>query len=207
MYTGLKHLHVLLVVLFLLSVLIKTVLLFIKSENFEKFRSKTRLPEMIVSILFLVTGVVLIFMKGGAFHPLFWVKISMVLLGIPLAIVGFKKKAKIPAMLGTFLFIIAYGVAEMASKKAVITNVEVPTEIEGTEEHGAKIYTANCVSCHGQDGKRQLDMASDLSTSTLSVEEINAVLITGRGNMPKFIQLTAQEQKAVSQYLLQLRAQ
>lgn len=206
MYTGLKHLHVLLVVLFLLSVIIKAVLLFTKSEKFTDFRSKTRLSEMIISILFLVTGVILVFLKGGSFHSLFWVKIAMVLAGIPLAIVGFKKQLKIPAMLGTFLFIMAYGVAEMAAKKVVITNVEVSEEIEGSAEHGLKVYQANCISCHGQDGKRQLDMASDLSTSTLTIKEVKSVLISGRGNMPKFVQLTVKEQEAVAQYVLQLRS-
>ncbi|MEM1137750.1 MAG: hypothetical protein AAGI07_18065, partial [Bacteroidota bacterium] len=62
MYTGLLHTHKLVVVLFLLIYLIKTVLLLIgKKDNLDTFSKKVKIPEMVISFLFLITGAVMLF--------------------------------------------------------------------------------------------------------------------------------------------------
>ena len=176
MYTGLKHLHHLLVVLFLLSILIKLVLLFLNSNKFETFRNKVKWPEMIATILFLVLGIVMIVLKNGSFHTLFWVKLGMVLIAIPLTIIGFKKKNKILSLLGVFVFIMSYGVSEMATKKGPSNKTEISSAQAGTLEHGKILYENNCITCHGESGDKQLDMAANLQTISLSDLEIkNAI--------------------------------
>jgi mono/diheme cytochrome c family protein len=201
MFTGIKHLHVLLVILFVLTTIVKTILLVVDSGKFEKYRVKTKLPEIIVTILFLVTGITLIISKGGGFHTLFWVKLGLMIVGIPLSIIGFKKQAKTPAILGTFLFIMAYGMAEMSAKKAVITTVEIANEKAGTISHGTTLYRLNCTACHGENGSKNLGGASDLNTSTLSENQIIELVSKGNKKMPAFSTLNEKELQALSLFL------
>ena len=205
MFTGIKHLHVLLVVLFVLTTLIKTILLFINSERFDSYRAKTKIPEIIVTVLFLVTGITLITIKGGGFHTLFWVKLGMMVVGIPLSIIGFKKQAKIPALLGTFLFIMTYGLAEMAAKKAVITTVEVATDQAGTLLHGKTLYDLNCVVCHGENGSRKLGGASDLTVSALNEKQIIEMVSKGSKKMAPFSTLNKNELQGISIFVKSLQ--
>jgi len=201
MFTGIKHLHVLLVVLFVLTTLIKTILLFVNSQKFENYRAKTKLPEIIVTALFLVTGITLLIIKGGSFHTLFWVKLGLMVVGIPLGIIGFKKQAKTPALLGSFLFIMTYGLAEMAAKKAVVTAAEVPTEQIGSLTHGAELYKLNCVVCHGENGSKNLGGAADLPLSSLTEKQIIEKVSKGTKKMPAFNTFNEGELAAISLYV------
>lgn len=205
MFTGIKHLHLLLVILFVLTTLIKTILLFVDSSKFEAYRAKTKLPEIIVTILFLVTGITLIIIKGGGFHTLFFVKLGLMIVGIPLTIIGFKKQAKIPALVGTFLFIMTYGMAEMASKKALVTTVEISLEESGTLPHGTKLYNLNCVTCHGETGNKNLGGAADLSGSSFTEIQIADMISKGTKKMPAFSSLNEEETKAISLYVKTLQ--
>ncbi len=208
METGIKHLHVLFVILFVLSVLIKTILLFTSEEKFENFRKKTALRERIITILFLVSGLALIGLKvgnGGAFHTLFYVKIGLILAAIPLAVIGFKKKSKIPAMLGAFLFILIYGVADMAGRRGAVIELEVPNDQIGTVMHGELIFKANCSSCHGMDGTKGSGGATNLTTSTMSISDMQTVISKGRKSMPSFSHLSAEETTTLADYITTLQ--
>ena len=205
MFTGFKHLHTLFVALFLISIVIKLILLFVKPTAFDKFRAKTRVPEMIATIVFLLTGIAMIFMKEGQFHSLFWIKIALIFLAIPLTIVGFKKKAKIPALVGSFLFIMIYGVAEMAAKKAPVTEVTVASELTGSADHGYELYKSNCSLCHGTAGDKKMGGAADLTLSTLSKQDVIEIIKNGKGNMPKFSFLHEEELAALQLYLESLK--
>ena len=207
MYTGLKHLHHLLVVLFLLSILIKLVLLFLNSNKFETFRNKVKWHEMIVTILFLVLGIVMIVFKNGSFHTLFWVKLGMVLIAIPLTIIGFKKKNKILALLGVFVFIMSYGVSEMATKKGPSNKTEISSAQAGTLEHGKILYENNCITCHGVSGDKQLDMAANLQTISLSDLEIKNAITQGKGSMPSFASLSEGEVDVITNYVKTLASE
>lgn len=204
LFTGLKHTHQLLVVLFLLSILIKLILLFTNSAKFDVYRDKTKKAEMWVTILFLVLGIVMAFMKEGQFHTLFWVKLGMIGAAIPITIIGFKKKNKILSMLGVFVFIMSYGVSEMAAKRGVSKTAEVSAEQAGTVDHGKMLYDLNCALCHGEAGNKQLDGAADLSKSTLNESEISAIIQNGKGSMPSFGSLTEEEKSAISLYVKSL---
>lgn len=200
MYTGLKHLHYLLVALFLLTTLIKTILLFVNQDRFDVYRQKTKVPEMIITMLFLVTGIIMIGVRGAGFHGDFWIKIGMILIAIPLAIVGFKKKNKILALLGSFLFIITFGVAERAAKKHKVEHIDLATANAPQE-----MYLANCATCHGETGQSMIGGASDLSASTLDSLGISNVITGGIGKMRPFEGLSEEEVAAISSYVISLK--
>ena len=72
---------------------------------------------------------------------------------------------------------------------------------------GKEIYTINCSSCHGADGKQGTMGASDLSTTTLNNEEISKVINEGRrgkGVMPKF-NYQGEQLTALTNYLDSLK--
>ena len=94
MYTGMLHTHKLVVTLFLLLYLIKTILLLLnKRDSLVKFTAKTKVLEMIVSVLFLATGIFLA-SKSGNVGTWLWVKIAAIAISIPLAVIGFKNQNK-----------------------------------------------------------------------------------------------------------------
>src|SRR5687768_804826 len=98
MYKGFLHTHYLVVTLFLLIYLVKTILLLSnRNDLLANFNRKVKVFEIIVSALFLITGIYLATQLpfGGKYDYLFYIKIAMVLLSIPLAVIGFKKHNKI----------------------------------------------------------------------------------------------------------------
>lgn len=205
MYTGMKHLHLLMVALFIISLIIKTILLFINKDKFDSYKKKTKIPEMITTILFLITGIVMIVMKDAKFHYLIWIKIALILGAIPVTIIAFKKKYKYLALIGTFLFLMIYGIAEMAGKKAYIEKVEVAEYEAGSLKHGQALFKANCQSCHGETGDKGLGGAKNLKTSTLSDVEVKSIIMNGSGSMPPYKDLTEQEIEGLKIYIKTLR--
>jgi cytochrome c553 len=203
-FSILSKVHMVLVLLFVISMLIKTILIFKSNESFDNYRAKTKMPEMLVTILFLVLGIVLIVMKDGPFHTLFYIKLGAVVAGIPLGIVGAKKHSKVLVTLSTLFFFGAYGLSEAAKGKGV--QKEISQEVK-TENLGKEIYTINCSSCHGADGKQGSMGASDLSATTLNTEEISKVINEGRRGksiMPKF-NYQGEQLKALTNYLNSLK--
>lgn len=197
METGIRHTHLLSVILFLLIYLIKTVLLLSnKNEGLAKFTKVVKVPEMIVSTLFLATGIYLL-TQIPEIKSLLIIKIIAVLISIPLAIIGFKKKNKVLAVLSLLLIIGAYGMAEM-SKKQKSKSMET---ISGSNLNGQELFNASCISCHGADGKLGLMEASDLSISTMELTAKIEIIKNGKGAMTPFAEILTEEQiKAVAEY-------
>lgn len=112
-YIALKHTHLLFACLFLLSYVIKTILFF--GSNLEVFRSykkKTIIAESVLATLFLITGVWLLTQVGfAALGPWFHLKLTLVVLAIPIGIIGFKKENKIMVGLSTLFFLYVLGLA------------------------------------------------------------------------------------------------
>jgi mono/diheme cytochrome c family protein len=201
MYTGLLHTHKLVVTVFLLLYLIKLVLLVLnKFETLQNFSKKTRIAEMIISVLFLVTGIYL-GMNSGAIGSWLWVKLLAIAIAIPVAIVGFKRNNKALAAMSVMLIIYSYGVSEIKSpvfKKTKQDNTALAD--------GASIYNAKCSQCHGGDGKSGLSGAKDLTVSTLSFEEKRNVILHGKNAMMGYKgQLTEEQVNAVTGYVEQLK--
>src|SRR4051812_43149430 len=113
MAKGILHLHVTVVTLFLLLLLVKTVLLLINSPALDKVREKTKVLDMVFGTFILLTGGYLIY--ATSFETYILVKVVVTLVGIPLGIIGFKRKIKALAVLSLLLFVYVYGVAETKS--------------------------------------------------------------------------------------------
>jgi uncharacterized membrane protein SirB2 len=203
--TLLSTTHIIVVNLFLLIYLIKTILLFANQNVLQKFTKVIRVPEMIISTLFLVTGIWL-FVILGAIKMLQIIKLALIVVSIPLAVVGFKKMNKALALISFLLIVGAYGLAEVAKKKPFIPVAVIAKGI-GEEFKGFKVYASNCSMCHGQDGKKMYRDAADLSTSALDASLIPQMIREGsNGKMPSFNgTLSEEEINAVAAYVLTLR--
>lgn len=199
MVKGILHTHYLVVTLFLLIYVVKTILLLSdKKELLDRFSKKFKVPEMIISALFLLTGIYLATQLplGNKFDYLFWIKIGMVAAAIPIAVVGFKKSNKVLAALSLLLITGSYGIAEVYSKKKGIPK----TDNAGLAD-GKALYENNCASCHGSNGKEGKGGSKDLTATQLDIAGINNVIVQGKGMMPKASQLNAEQASAVAEYV------
>lgn len=193
-------LHRISAVVFLLIYLIKTFLLVANQHNtLERVTRATKVTEMIVSTLFLVTGVWM-FVEIGSIKTFQIYKLVAVFAAIPLAIVGFKKKKKALAVISLLLIIAAYGLAEMSKKKPY------PVKEVASTASAQEIYKINCASCHGDDGTRQLGGAKDLSMSMITKDEAKLIIAKGKNNMAGFESVLSPEQiDAVAEYVQTLK--
>lgn len=194
MATGMLHTHYLFVVLFTLIYLIKTILLLSdKEELLDKFKAKTKILEMVVSFGFLATGIYLM-TQVAAINMYMVIKLSLVFLSIPLAVIGFKKKNKVMAALSFFLIVVAFGLAHK-SKEAKAGNKIVAV-------NGKEIFEEKCTLCHGNDGKLGVNGAKDLSTTALSHTELITIISQGKNTMAPYKDVLTPEQiEAVTGYI------
>ena len=83
----------------------------------------------------------------------------------------------------------------------------VRDEQPNIEVNGRLLYTNQCVSCHGPDGKLGNSGSKDLSKSKLDEVTIHKIIKEGKGTMPPFEYLltTEKEREAVVQYVMSLR--
>jgi uncharacterized membrane protein SirB2 len=205
MYTGLLHTHKLVVVLFLLHYLIKTVLLVLnKNEALEKYSKPTRIPEMVISSLFLITGVAMLVM-GVHINNLLLVKITTVLASIPLAVIGFKKKNKVLAVLSLLLIVTSYGLAEMSRAQKGKVTIDTSKVDGGLIAVGKTVYTQECQNCHGASGDAMLAGAKNLKVSVLNHDDIIAIIRNGKGTMPAYKKLDIEQVEGVALYVESLR--
>ena len=213
MYTGLLHTHKLVVSVFLAIYFIKLILLLInKKDQLDQFRKGIKIPEIIVSVLFLLTGVWMLVLKPGL-NYIQIIKLTAVVAAIPCGVIGFSRYNKVLGTL-SFVFIVgAYGLAEMGKKFIPKASLD-PTIIIDSEakdynqlKHGEELYLSYCSSCHGKDGKLRLQNASDLSTIAMNRSEMMEVIHNGKGVMPAFRKvLTPEEMEAIVVYVETLRA-
>lgn len=203
MQTGFLHTHVLVNVLFMLLLAVKTTLLVInKTETLEKLRAKTKIADIVLGVLILVTGGYLVTIQETVETWLI-VKIVIVVACIPLGIIGISKGKKVLAILSLFGFLYVYGVAETRSlsmqkktyTKVVETVEESPEQISNeivTENttvavsNGQAIYESLCVQCHGSDGKLGKYNAKDLTMSAMTAAEKATIIANGKGMMNGF---------------------
>lgn len=203
----LTTIHLISVNVFLLIYLIKTVLLFSNRSALDKFTRATRIIEMIVSTLFLLSGVWLIIMLGAVktFHI---IKLVLIFISIPLAVIGFRKYNKVLALISLLLIVGAYGLAEMAKNKPFIpSRVEITGNADEASKLGIKTYIANCAMCHGEDGKKMYREAKDLSASGLDEASIELKIREGtKGKMPAYTGVLSDDEiHAVSAYVMTLK--
>ncbi|MCX7728071.1 MAG: c-type cytochrome [Bacteroidia bacterium] len=192
MFSTVLKIHSISVTIFFLIYFIKTLLLLSNAnEKLEKFKSYTKILEMIVSTLFLLTGIYLI-TKIPEIKFMLIIKLMVVAGSIPLAIIAYKKSNKILALISFAMIVAAYGLAEMSRTKKV--SVEVAD--------GKTIYETSCAICHGSDGKLGMAGASDLSQTSLQATEIVQIILNGKNAMPK-VQMSEEQANAVAKYVLE----
>ena len=215
MYTGFYHTHKLVVVVFLLIYLIKTILLLTnKTDALTKFTQKAKIPEMIVSFLFLGTGIFLL-VNAAQVTTLQIIKLVLVFASIPLAVVGFKKHKKPLAVLSLLFIIGAYGLAEVnkarqSKRKAISEEVVIDPSLPGYNQiaHGQALYQSQCIACHGEQGDKGLAGAKNLKVTALTKEETIAVITNGKNTMPGYGKTYApKEIEAIAAYALSLKTQ
>jgi mono/diheme cytochrome c family protein len=198
MYTGIMHTHTLVVILFVLIYLIKTImLLFASEEKLNKFSKKIRIPEIVVSTLFLATGIYLAYNTGNVGNWLY-IKLLVVFASIPLAVVAFKKRNKILGVLAFMMMIYAYGISE--SKSPTFKRPDMSNAYQGLT--GQEIFTMECVKCHGVDGRGVLSGAKNLTVSELSIDEKLDIIRNGKNAMNPYGKVFSDEElNAVGNYV------
>jgi cytochrome c553 len=177
--------------------LIKTILLLAnKNEGLAKFTKVLKVPEMIISALFLLTGIYML-TQIPEIKTLMIIKIVAVFVSIPIAIIGFKKKNKALAVLSFLLIVGAYGMAEV-NKKQKSKALQGITE---SNISGKELYEAACISCHGADGKLGIMGARNFSESTMDLSARIEIIKKGKVAMKPFGGILTDEQiKAVAEY-------
>lgn len=184
--------------------------------------------DIVLGTLVLLSGGWMAFIYRGELPGWLTVKIALVLAAIPLGIVGMKRESKLLTALTLFLFLYVYGVAEtnsLAMQKpeaivAITTESTHSTPIntpdaeaqilsslnESSLTNGKSIYVQVCATCHGEDGTKVLNGATNLVQSNLDLGQRQNVIHNGRGLMPGFgKQLSEQELEQVAAYTMTLK--
>jgi mono/diheme cytochrome c family protein len=206
------HTHKLIVVLFILIYLIKAILLLTgKKDSLNKFSKKIKVPEMIVSGLLFITGIIML-NKIADFNLLFTIKLGLVLGAIPVAVIAYKRYNKLLAALALVMLIGAYGLAEIYKaqfgKRHEVTNVITdPNDRQySSVKYGEALFKVQCVVCHGQDGKADFSGAKDLTQSKKTDAQIIEIIKDGKNSMPKMAKIYDEyELKALTDYVKTLR--
>jgi uncharacterized membrane protein SirB2 len=213
MEKGFLHLHVTIVSLFILLYLAKVYLLLVnKPEALDKLRSKTKIADMILGSLIIITGVYLM-VKAPNIETYLIVKIVLVFASIPLGIIAMKKSNKALAIISVLLYVYIFLIAKTGSltlkKEAFVmstSNVPATTGEVSAVNEGEVIYKEKCALCHGIDGKQQTNGAKDLSTSKLTKDETMEQIKAGKGLMPSFKDVFNDQQlNALTEYVEGLR--
>lgn len=200
MHTGMMHTHILSVVLFMIIYFVKAYyLLTDRKDGLEKWSKWTKIPEMVISTLFLATGIYLA-TQAGELGSWFYVKIAAVIGSIPLAIVGVKKENKVAMTASIVLLIYAFGVARTRSitfTNPTISGVETDpgSSAYDIKAHGQAVYIMHCQRCHGEDGKAGLQGASDLTASTMDYQQRLTIITMGKVIMPSFQNTLKEEER------------
>lgn len=210
MEKGFLHLHVTVISIFVLLYAAKVYLLLAnKSAALDKLRSKTKIADMILGSLILVTGGYLTF-KMPSIETFLIVKIILVLASIPVGIVAMKKANKPMAIIALLIYVYVFALAKTDSltlkKEPYLTPLPAASsDSAAVQGEGEIVYTAKCALCHGADGKLMLNGAKDLSVSKLTKTETIEMIKSGKGLMPSFNELNEQQLNALADYVEGLR--
>ncbi len=212
-YAILLKVHIICVSIFLGLYVLKTILLLSNKEAIlDKLRKIVFIPEMIISFLFLLTGIIMLFNIAEIKNTLL-IKLGLVGLAVPLAVFAFKTKNKTYVLVSLFLLIGIYGLAEMSKKVKRNPNHEKTNTISKEEKYGQLIrgrdlYNLYCTTCHGVKGDEQHSGAKNLITSQAKDELISNTIINGKSAMPKYKKIFNKEEiKALVEYVKILRKQ
>lgn len=232
MAKGFLHLHLAVVTIFILLFTVKLVLLLInRREQLDVLRAKTKIVEMVLGSLILITGGFLLY-NAAVKETWMFVKLGGFLLLIPMAIVGLKKGNKALVVVSWLGFIYFYGVSETKSlkfKKDKIETITPAAPSDTTSEivdtvakaatndilnananaglvQGKAIFEQVCAVCHGKDGALGAGGAANLAASKLTDEQKKNIILNGKGLMAAYKdQLSESDIDAVTAYINTLK--
>jgi len=93
-----------------------------------------------------------------------------------------------------------------AKKEASASNGGSSAKSSSSNRKGKLVYKQYCVICHGGDGTLAVSNATDLSTSTISLEDRIDQITNGKGLMTPYKDILSKEQiSAVAEYIEELR--
>jgi len=99
----------------------------------------------------------------------------------------------------SLLFLIFFGLFSCTENKVEENN---SNNSNTTESYSKQLYTLNCASCHGKDGKLGVAGAKDLSQTSLSYDEKKNVILKGQNGMPSFeSRLEKEDVDSIIQYI------
>jgi cytochrome c5 len=192
--------------------ILKLVYLLAFPDSLDKISKKLKVPEMIVSLLFLVTGLWMLANVAQPFRSLYVFKLVAVFASIPLAVLGFKKKNKAFGLASVLLIVGAYGLAEMGKKQILKPQQALAYTVSSQDAaydqilHGQALYLQYCTSCHGENGDKGLSGAKNLKISTQTPEQILGLLEKGKNSMPSYKGVfSPKETEALVAYLIKMR--
>jgi mono/diheme cytochrome c family protein len=114
-------------------------------------------------------------------------------------------KRKLAFTIPILLFLAACGssTSNSSSQNSPSTNQQ---EISAEPRSGETVYKDKCVLCHGDDGKKGLMGAVDLTTNTATHDAVVAIITNGKKSMTAFGgQLSKEEIEAVAKYAEEMR--
>lgn len=227
--TTILGLHKIIVTAFLFFFLIKTVLLLLnKTEILTSIRDKTKIIDMILGTLIIVSGVYLMMVTGN--HSM-WINIKalIALAIIPMGIIAMKKSNKILSIAVILLLVAAYGIGEAkpwidkskkeSTEEKIEENSTTDINISDTvsqsileqntvalSTNAKAIYTEKCTLCHGDDGRKGTLGAADLAISTIGTQEKIEIITNGKGAMTAYKdELSKEEIESLAMYLTMLK--
>ncbi len=197
-YHKIVLIHRIVVSLFLLHYVVKGYFLISdKPDTLAGYVAKTKIAEMILSVLFLGTGIYLA-VTGPTLSTIQIIKISCVVASIPLAIIGFKRGNKALAMLSILLLLSAYGLAEMnkAANKKVDPNASAQ-----------QVFNEKCARCHGAGGDELKEGAKNLKLTQMNDEQLKVIIKDGKPGtqMSGFNTLTDEQLNGLVSYIKSLK--
>ena len=203
-YHKIVLLHHIAVSLFLLHYIVKGYFLISdKKETLAGYTAKTKVAEMILSVLFLGTGIYLAF-EGPALSGLQILKFVLVFASIPLAIIGFKRGKKPLAIIAILFLIAAYGLAEMNKAKNKKLSVETISSIAADPK---VLYNENCARCHGDHGDAMIAGAKNLKLTQLTDDQMKDIIKNGKSGtqMVGYSSLTDDQLNGLVSYIKTLK--
>ena len=234
MAKGFLHLHLTVVTIFILLFTVKLVLLLInRREQLDVLRAKTKIIEMVLGSLILLTGGFLLY-NAAVKETWMFVKLAGFVALIPMAIVGLKKGNK-PLVIFSYLgFVYFYGVSETKSLKFKKDKIEIVTPAAPAADssataaidtaakattndilnananaglvHGKAIFEQVCAVCHGKDGALGAGGAANLTISKMTDEQKKNIVLNGKGLMAAYKdQLSESDIDAVVAYISTLK--
>jgi mono/diheme cytochrome c family protein len=209
MDTGMLHTHTLVVSLYLLQLLIRLIMMAAATpEKAAKFTKAMRIPHIVLSILFLGTGIYLM-TRQESIQPYAWVKLGLIVASIPLGVVGGKRNS-VP--LTAFAFLLLVGAMVLAFTKPAFLRSSTTKEVEESAggnsaqiKAGQQLYIQRCELCHGGDGTKAFQGAKDLKASTMDDAAIMDIIRKGKNMMPPNPDFTDAEVEQLKEYVKYLR--